>query len=218
MIYDDLIDDIMLHFSQEKYQPEVAEAKNEFHRTVGIFDEESIDVENKINLFMDWYIFHRPLKSTNVPPVELLRQGLEYNVKEGQELCIKNLCASRYSLFEFLKVKGEDIYVKDLFSNYKTVLKKSPFVLGFSKSEIFSARLFPLEDTFIFSKAFCIHPEPATKFILKEIKKVNKIKDDEKTKARLDLIYKLLKMRYKLDQYKHIKLEDIYTNDPKLRI
>ncbi|MCB9026164.1 MAG: hypothetical protein H6625_07610 [Bdellovibrionaceae bacterium] len=218
MIYDELIDDIMLHFSKEKYAEEVKEAKNEFHRSVGIFDEESIDLESKINLFMDWYIFHRILKSEQVPPIKLISRGEEYKVQKGNEVLIKNMCASRYSLFEFSKVKDEDVYVKDLFSNYNIVLKKSPFILGFSKNEIFSARLFPYEDSFVFSKAFCIHPEQATKYILKEVKKINKINIDESISARQDLIYKLLRMRYKIDQYKHIKLKDIYTSDPKLRI
>ncbi|MCB0390371.1 MAG: hypothetical protein KDD58_03720 [Bdellovibrionales bacterium] len=218
MTYDDLIDEVMLLFSQNKYENEVASAKNEFHRAAGIFDEESIDVENKINLFMDWYLFHRPLSLDGVRPIDKICKG---EIKPNLEIPddrLKSFCSSRHSLFEFIKVKGEDVYVKDLFSNYKTVLKKSPVTLGFSKSEIFSARLFALNDTFVFSKAFCIHPEQACKYILKEVKKIKKLSDEERDQKRFDLIFRLLKMRYKIDQYKHIKLEEIYTDEPKLRI
>ena len=215
--YDEVIDQVMLYFSQGDFVEEVAEAKNEFHKTVGIFDEESIDLEGKINLFLDWYVFYRPLKDKGKTPVQLICEN-EIEIPADWSEKSKSLCESRHSLFEFIKVKGEDVHIKDLYSGYKMILKKSLFILGFSKSEIFSARLFPFEDTFIFSKAFCIHPAEACKFILKEVKKINKLKGDELEKAREELIFRLLKMRYKIEQYKHINIEDIYTNEPKLRI
>ncbi len=219
IIYDDLIDEVMLHFSQKEFEQEAAEAKSNFHKSVGIFDEESLDLEAKINLFMDWYIFYRQLKSNNKTPVETLCDGdTDFVAKEEYNHLIKNICSSRHSLFEFIKVKADDIYVRDLYSGYKMVLKKSPFTIGFSKNEIFSARLFPYDDTFVFSKAFCIHPPEAQKYIQKEVKKIKKLKEDEMLKAREEFIFRLIKMRFKIDQYKHIKLEDIYTNKPKLRM
>ena len=106
MTYDDLIDDLMLQYSQNEYESEVTEAKNQFHRTVGIFDEESIDVENKINLFMDWYLFHRPLIKNGETPIQLVCKQLEKQQAQNSAVNIKNLCASRYSLFEFLNFRA----------------------------------------------------------------------------------------------------------------
>ncbi len=216
--YDDLIDDVMLNFSQGDYEKEAIAAKSEFHKSVGIFDDDSIDLGNKINLFIDWYLFNRKLKSHNLTPIQLVGRDGHFPVRDGLGGLVQNLCSSKQSLFEFIKVKDEDVYVRDLYSEYKMVLKKSPFVVGFSKSEVFSARIFPFEDTFVFSKAFCIHPTQALKFILKEVKKIKKIKGDEQLIQREELIFRLLKMRYKIEQYKHIKIEDIYTDEPKLRI
>src|ERR1051325_10162182 len=82
------------------------------------------------------------------------------------------------------------------------------------RSEIFEVRVFPYEKTWVFSRGFCFHPAEAKSFILKEVKKVRHLDEIQKEA----LMFRLLKMRYKFEQYKHIRLDFIYTNDTKLRI
>jgi len=216
--YDELIDDLMLHFSQPPHDGEAQVAKNEFHKLVGIFDEDAVDLGNKINLFIDWYIFSRPMSQRGESPIKTLDGQSDWPIRKDLLPFASQALASKASLFELIKVKGEDLYVKDLFSDYKMVMKKSPFTIGFSKNEIFSARIFPYEDTFMFSKSFCIHPVEAQKYILKEIKKIKKMKLEDQYAAREDLIFRLLKMRFKIDQYKHLKIQEIYAENPKLKI
>ena len=129
---------------------------------------------------------------------------------------IKN---SRHGIFEYIKTKGDDIYIKDLFLNEKLMIKGSQISLGFTKEELFESRLIPNGESFEFGPAFCFHPAAATKYILKEIKLVRKLKDAEAKKAQKEaLIIKLSRMKYKLQQYKHVKITDIYSNNPKLKV
>ncbi|MCB0384298.1 MAG: hypothetical protein KDD43_02820 [Bdellovibrionales bacterium] len=126
---------------------------------------------------------------------------------------------NRHSIFEFLKTKNGDVFVKDLFANEKLVIKNSSVTIGFEKDQLFEARLIPVDDSFIFTQSFCFHPPNAAKYILKEIKRVRKIKDeDERRREREMLIMKLFKMRYKFEQYRHVDIKEIYTNEPRLRI
>ena len=164
--------------------------------------------------FLDWYLFSRDLSEYNIPPVQLAVQEELLDLRPAEVNALESLSNARHSLFEFIKVKGTDVYIRDLFTKKKVVLKDSPISVGFNPEEIFDARIIPVEASYVFSKGFCFHPPGAKKFILKEVKKVRHL-DESHHEA---LMFRLLKMRYKLEQYKHIKMEFIYTNDQKLKI
>lgn len=218
MNYDALVEKLMNHFAGPQFADEVSAAKHEFFDRAGILDEMAADFEMKMSQFVDWYLFSRPLNKTGETPVAtaLAMAGDPLNQEERDALT--NVRNNIHSLFEFVKVKGEDVYVRDVFSKEKHVIKKSPFSVGFNPDELFEARLIPIADTFQFSKAFCFHPPQVTKIIMKEVKKVKKLKADELPKAKEALLVRLFKLRYKYEQYKHLDVREIYSPDSKLRI
>ena len=87
------------------------------------------------------------------------------------------------------------------------------FVLTLEKGDICDARLIPDEDHFFFTKGFCNHPLEANKFILKEVKSLKKAEPNEQQAFQLDL----LRMFFKMEQYSHLKCDQIYTRDSKVR-
>lgn len=216
MKYEILTEKLMEHFTSPQYTEEVSEARRDFFDRAGFFDELSADFEMKTAQFMDWYLFVRRLARNDMRPIDVAMEKSEYPISDELLPYYKNLQNSRHSLFEFLKLKSEDVYIRDIFSNYRYVIRKSPFTLGFSKDELFEARLIPHEESFVFSRSFCLHPPQVTRFIFKEVKKINKLKEEETARAREALIVRLFKMRYKHEQYKHVDLKDIYSNESRL--
>lgn len=213
----ELIDRLMQTFTSEKFQAEVQLAKKDFYERAGVFDQASDEFEMKMAQFADWYLFSRPLQDHAQPPIQLA-DARHLEVSEEEALLIEALKQSRHSLFEFNKIKGSDVYVKDLLVGEKLVIKNSPYTTGFSRTELFEARLAPMAGDFHFCPAFCFHPDQASKYILKEIKRVKKIKDAEQRSVEKELLMaKLFKMKYKQQQYKHVKVLDIYSDEPKLR-
>lgn len=212
--YEKLIEKILTHFAGPQFQDEVRMAKREFFDSSSIFDESSPHFELRMNQFFDWYFFTRPLKGYEQTPLEsaILPRELKYTPQEIEQLEV--LKRSRHSLFEFIKFKDGDIHVRDLLADKKMVVKKSPYTIGFSDEEIFEVRLIPVGDTWIFTKGFCFHPAEARKYILTEIKRYRKNTDLNPD----ELMLRLVKMRYKYEQYKHVKLEMIYTNENKLGV
>ena len=85
-------------------------------------------------------------------------------------------------------------------------------IFGFNPEELFEARLIPTGDTWVFTRGFCFHPENAKKFILNEVKTHRKNPDLDPEAMML----RLIRMRYKYEQYKHVRPEGIYSNDGKL--
>ena len=219
MNYDLLIDNLMTHFTAEPYDEEVGKAKSEFFELAGIFDEDESQFEMKMAQFVDWYIFTRKINQHDLSPIEFAVKDTSFSISEELEPFYNNLADNRHSLFEFLKLKGTDLHIRDLFSGYKYVIKKSEMTAGFNKGEYFEARLVPHEDNLVFTKSFCFHPPQASKFILKEIKRINKIpQGSERDFEREAFILKLFKMRYKHEQYQHVDLSEIYSNESRLRI
>lgn len=214
MDIDRVTESVLSHFTSSNYSTELQQAKAEFFERAGIIDEESHQFEPRMAQFLDWYIFSRDLTEFNIPPVQLAAQGELEGLCPVDSEIVSNLSNAHHSLFEFIKVKGADVYVRDLFSKKKLILRDSEVSVGFNPDEIFDTRVIPQEDNYVFAKGFCFHPPGAKKFILKEVKKVRHL-DKSHHEA---LMFRLLKMRYKLEQYKHIKMEFIYTNDQKLKI
>lgn len=218
MIYDPLIEKMMHHFTKEPFTGEVAQAKQEFFERAGIFDEYSPDFEMKMAQFMDWYLFSRELEMNRVTPVDYAADSDLYPKTDEEKPLYTALRQNRHSLFEYLKIKGEDVFLRDLFSGYKHVIHKSPVTIGFNSDEIFEARLIPFENSYVFAKAFCIHPPQVSKFIIKEIKKIKLLPQDEQKAAREELMIRLFRMRYKHEQYRHVAIDEIYSNNSKLRL
>lgn len=212
--YEKLIEKILNHFVSDSFTDELAMAKKEFFEKAGALDENSEHYESRMAQFYDWYFFTRELKGYGQTPLDacLLVRELRFSEEELRTLDV--LKQHRHSLFEFIKIKGSDIYIKDLLANKKLIVKQSSFVFGFDEDEVFEVRLIPHGDSWVFTRGFCFHPESAKKFILSEVKRHRKDPD-------LDpdvMMLRLIKMRYKFEQYKHVNPEMIYSNEGKLGI
>lgn len=210
--YEKLSEKILNHFVQGQFKDELLLAKKEFFENSGTLDEHSDHFEARMSQFYDWYFLTRELKGYGKTPLEACSLERELRFNEREIELLESFRQFRHSLFEFIKIKGNDIYLKDLLKDQKLVVKQCPWIYGFEPDEVFEARLIPSGDSWIFTKGLCFHPESAKKFILSEVKKHRKDPD-------LDVelfILRLIKMRYKFEQYKHVRPEMIYTNDSKL--
>lgn len=217
MNYEPYVDRLMQHYTGARYMPEVQAAKEDFFERAGTFDEGSVDFELKMAQFVDWYLFSRRMEQSGRVAIEMVLDDPQFPLQEDERVHFLNLRNSRHSLFEFLKLKNDDVYIRDLFTGFKYVIRQSRLTQGFNKDEYFEARLIPFEGGFVFSSAFCFHPTVVSKFIQKETKTINKLPEEEQSQAREDLIARLFKMKHKHEQYRHLDIEQIYSNESKLR-
>jgi hypothetical protein len=217
-MYTDVADELMRFYSDGDFKPEALRARKEFSDFVGVLDEDNPEDEMKFNLFADWYLYIRKIPEFKMTPLELQRSKGLCQLSEESSAAVQNLMDSRLSLFEFQKLKKQDVYLKDLFSGYKLMVKNSEVIHGFESGVPFSARLIPHEDTFSFTSAFCFHPGDALKYMKAEIKRVAKLPDADQVTGRVDLILMLLRMRHRFDHFKKVPLSEIYTNTSKLGI
>lgn len=224
-VYDNYIDRLILYFTADKFREDVAMAKKEFFDESGVVDEESPLYEMRVTQFLEWYLFTRRLVKwpavgvggvslAPMTPAEYALQLEDFEMTSEERPLFESLACIRHSLFEFQKIRGEDIYVKDLWLGKKIVIPNSPINIGFNRDEIFDARLIPDGESFRFARSFCFHPSEASKYILGEIKRIRKLESRDEEES---FMLRLIKMRYKYEQYRHLKLEYVYTNEKKIR-
>jgi len=216
MRYQQLTEILMQHYTSGPHAAEAVQAKNEFFDLAGMFDEHSQNFDMKMAQFTDWYLFSRKMNQFAGAPIQHFVETRPMPASDSDTVCFRNLADNRHSLFEFLKLKGNDLHVRDLFSGYKLVIKESPVTFGFMSEEYFQARLIPNEESFMFSTAFCFHPPESNKFLEAEVKRVRKLPDEQQKDAREQLLVRLFRMRNKFDQYRHVGIHDIYSNESRL--
>lgn len=210
----DLIDKILSHYAGPQYIDEVKDAKKIFFDSAGILEEHSDQFDLRMSQFFDWYFFTRDLNGIGHTPLEAHALPRELRFSDEEFKIIDSLKQHRHSLFAYLKSKGSMIYLKDLFSGKKYIVDGSKFTFGFNEEEIFEVRLVPFSDTWVFTRGFCFHPRDAKKFILSEIKKHKKDPDLNPE----DLMLRLIKMRYRAERYKHVRVDMIYSDQSKLGV
>ncbi len=214
MNYVDAIEKLSIYFSSPTYQSEVLAAKSEFFSEVGVDDKESDRYEQWMNIFFDWYLFSRPISGTVLPPARFALEIDEFQQLHSDEKRVfQNLAQTEHSLIQFIKVKKDFVFFQDLFRKRKVKVVNNPFVLTLEKGDICDARLVPDEDHFFFTKGFCVHPREVNKFILKEVKLLKKASAEQHHFFQVEL----LRMFFKMEQYSHLRFDQIYTRDSKVR-
>ncbi len=212
---------VMSVFAEGRHRIELHKARSQFFEWAGQFDETSNDFEVKMSLFMEWYLLDRKF-SDGFTPIQKISEEMKDLTPEESKI-VEGLYNSSHGVFEFIKEKkGNKILIKDLLDGQKYLIGNVSIMSAFSKELFFEARVLELNEELIFSGSFCFHPPQANKFILKEFKalkkKTKKMTDEETELEKKVLINKLFRMKHKSEQYKHIKIEEIYNNESKIKV
>ena len=210
MVLDDYLGRIVEVYSSGDFYEEAKRAKAEFFRVAGEVAQGSDQFETKMNNFLDWYLFERPLSNQEITPVKAFLLDFSAELSLGEKKVFEDLTESRNSVFELLRIKDQDLYVRDLFDKEKYVVEDYDLAGGFTKGDIFQGRLLRFQDRYVFNDAFVFHPKEAKKFIQKQIKKVRYLKEVH----RLKLMHSLSAMKIKSEQYGHIDIKHIYSDEP----
>jgi hypothetical protein len=217
--YFGLIDKCLQYFVVDTFLEELTRAKNIFFESSAVVEENTQEYEARMAQFFDWYFFDYELMGIGLTPLNShgMIRGLRLDDKENALL--RDLKRVRHSLFEPIKLKESTWVVRDLLKGDKLEIPDCSFT--FEQNEIFEARLFPVykkeggflssgKELWTFSRGFCFHPSEAVKFIQQEIKKHRKNPDYSAN----EMMLKLLKMKYRAERLKHMRIDMIYSDTP----
>lgn len=209
--YQKCVDVITNEYTAGDYYREVYEAKKDYFENLGAIAEDDQDFENQMDVFMGWYIFDRPLEKHDLPPVYLYYRKNSSSLAGDAEPTFKALTQAKHSVFELVKQRDTSFVLRDLSNGEKYEVQDEQARAGFSKGDIFEARLIPEGKGYVFANGFCFHPKEAYKFIESQMKKIREDDSAQRTK----LLLKLGQMRNKQHRFPHIDVQHIYTLTPK---
>ena len=212
-MYEKYLEPVIEEFTTGEYYREVYTAKQEYFDKAGVVYEDDSEFEQRMCIFMDWYLFERDLPGVDLPPIKFYFRKHKTDFSNEDFNIYKDLCATIHSIFRLKRRTfwGEGLVVQDLFSNETHKVSDAEIQRGFSKGDVFEARIIPFKGIYEFSRGFCFHPLEMEHFILGEIKKVRY--HDKKSQTKL--ILHLSSMKLKHLRYRHIDVHQIYRFDSK---
>ncbi len=209
--FQECFDLLIEEFSTGEFYRELFTAKQEYFLESGVVSEDDPDFENQMDIFMGWYLFDRPLTDHDLSPVKLYFRRNRENMDEVQLEKFTAMIDTIHSIFEVVKQKGDKLFLREYCTRKKLEVEDDRYNLGFSKGDVFEARLIPVGKGFCFASGFCFHPRESVRFIDSQIKNI-RYQDLEQ---RNQLLLKLNQMKMKHLRYPHIDVSHIYTLEPK---
>jgi hypothetical protein len=212
-MYQKYLEPVIEEFTTGDYYREVYNAKQEYFEKAGIVYEDDPEFEQRMCLFMDWYLFDRDLPGVDLPPIKYYFRKNRDRFSNEELNIYRDFCSTIHSVFRLKRFTlfRKNLVVEDLFSNQVYSVSDVDLNRGFARGDLFEARIIPFKGGLEFSKGFCFHPIDMESFILGEIKKVRFQEKARHTK----LILQLSAMKLKHLRYSHIDIRHIYTFESK---
>jgi len=207
-MYHKYLEPLIEEFTTGEYYREVYNAKQEYFEKAGIVYEDDLEFEERMCMFMDWYLFDRDLPGVDLPPIKFYFRKNKDQFSSEELNIYKDFCTTIHSIFRLKRSSWlrKGLVILDLFSNKTYTVADSHGHKGFARGDIFEGRLIPFKGQFQFSKGFCFHPADMESFITREIKKVKFQDKSRQTK----LILQLAAMKLKHLRFPHIDIRHIY--------
>lgn len=201
-------------FTTGEYYREVYNAKQEYFEKTGIVYEDDSEFEQRMCIFMDWYVFDRDLPGVDLPPIKYYFRRNKEKFSSDELNIYKDFCSTIHSIFRLKRQTWtkKGFIVLDLFSNKSYTVTDLEINKGFARGDIFEARIIPFKGSYAFSRGFCFHPSEMESFIQSEVKKVRYQDKSRQTK----LILQLSSMKLKHLRFPHIDIKQVYRFESRL--
>ncbi len=200
------LDELIAFASSEPRKPELLAAKAEYARLTGEVFEDDKAFEQRMALFLDYYLFDRRNSQGKTPAEEFLerRAGSADPVAAS---AYRSFTETVHGLFEVRKLGKGTVRLRELYSAKDYEVTERRRVTGLEKGDTLEARLIPFAGHLLFSGAFCYHPKVAASAIRKEIKRRKK---EEPERSGQELAWDCARMALKVERYHQIPVDKIY--------
>jgi hypothetical protein len=197
----------LTYFSKGHFHQEFDQARNSFFENSCVLDENSPNYFVRIQQFLDWYFFSRPLNNFRLPPSHCVFMLPDLRWEPFEEPFAQALKEVHHTLFEISKIRGSSIYIKDLFDEEKFEVEVGAQAALYTRGQIFDGRILVKKGEIWLLDGKCFHLNEAKPFLLSEIKKYQKDLDLDRER----FLLAALKMRYLAERYPHAKIDQIYS-------
>jgi hypothetical protein len=197
--------DRLLDFAiRPEHEAELVRARQDyFSRTGEVFDEDrSFDV--RMQAFLDWYVFDRPLAPTGEPPSRAFLATLADAAERDR---FRLLGRTVHGVFEVRKNSKKELAVHNLLTAADYTVPMPGPLAGVQKLDLFEGRLVPFEGRHHFSSAFLFHPPMIKRSLLRELKRQHRHETGVPVQ---EIIWTLSRMATRAEHYRNVAIDSIY--------
>ena len=166
----DSLENLIKAVTNTPYSENLLAARQKYNQYTGdIFDDDK-SYENRMSLFLEWYVFDHIDPISNKTVLELIIKNdkkIPPDVLKTISLFVSNV----HALFIIKKLKKKSVRVLNLFNNKQYDVVEPLEKFNFCKNSIFEGRLLSYKNSYYFTGMFCFHPDDSKIFIKNEIKK-----------------------------------------------
>ena len=203
---------LIKEFTTGPYQGQVQKAREEFFEQSGTVHEDSPVYKERMDLFLDWYVFDRKLEEDDLTPVELFIERNTDKFSNEEKQVFDGMIDSISSLYLVKEVSSSRLRVKDMFTGKSYKVEEPELVDLLNKGDIFQGRIVPFMGGFVFSEGFCFHDQEARSYMESEIRKIKSMPKH----YHHSFMMKLALMKLKTMEYNHVPIKYIYSDAPKV--
>lgn len=190
-------------YSSRAYLEDLMDAKKEYFSLIGKISEEDDDFESRMNGFNYWFLSERSSKNGTTLINEFIAES-----KIEEEL-IKSLTQINHSLYEYrgLSLTKKHVFY-DILHDKKFHLLAENFNFQLIKDDIFTARTVEYKGTFFVLDDISVLPSEIKSILVKESKKIRKLKDPKRD---LQFLIMIENLKTKWKRYGHLDAKKIFT-------
>jgi hypothetical protein len=180
-------------------------AREEFHNLTGRFEDGEPWFEQRMTMFLDWYLLDRPGRDGMTPVERLLTsRGGDLNGEERAQM--EHFTVSLRSLFRILDAKNELLMLEDLVRGGLWQAHPTYTAVGLNKGDVLGARIVFFEGhPILVARSVVLHPPEAHEAIFAIIARAK-----AENYPTASLVDHLDKMRLKLDRYSNVRIQHVY--------
>lgn len=205
----DSLDQLIQMATRDRFSSEIYEARKEYQKITGEIYEDDKSYENRMALFLEWFVFDRIDTETD-------RTLLESIIHKDRETWAPDLLrihegftSNIFGIFIVKKIRDHSVTVLNLFDKEKYEVVEPEGKLLFDKSDLFEGRLMFYDNSYQFTGSFCFHPQKAGKFIRQQIDQINSNQNGYKKELKIinsqlnDENKSLYKTNSKIEKFKN---------------
>jgi hypothetical protein len=223
-LLDDLLEGLV-YWARHKFgADEFVRAREEYYEKAGkVFEEDSFFL-TRMNYFIDFFLFERPLPKGKSVALELSDQtpfdvfqrfgrtevpSFSPSIAER----LNDLGSFSHSIFLVSKIRDQEMFVTDLLNGERLIIrpKETETFKGFCKKDIFQSFIFNYDRKHRLGSGVIIHPAEARKTIRRYLKDAQKSPEYHRNKV----LYRLARQHIRHLRHGHVDPRLIYAADPR---
>lgn len=204
--YQAYLEQVVAFASVGEFEEELRVAHAQYFAATGDIREDEPSYETRMEGFTEWYVLDRPVAGQQKTPLDLFLQQRSAGLSSDELGVYQGFRRGSTGLYEFLKVRKQQLLVRDLLSRNKVSVFERRQPAGLARGILLSGRLLTFRDHTVLTRSVLYHPYEVRKLVQKELKRRRPVTVSEVH----ELLHLLSVARLRCDRYHRVDPERLY--------